>query len=68
MVFVNRQIGEQAMSDEFDDASFLDNLIPLKVRIDQQQTAGWTPGAPVHQELGCRIHADQMIPSPKVFR
>ena len=49
------------MSDEFDDASFLDNLIPLKVRIDQQQTVGWTRGASVHQGLGCRIHADQMI-------
>jgi len=50
------------MTDEFDDASFLDNLIPLKVRIDQQQTAGWTPGPPVHEGLGCRVHPDVMIP------
>ncbi|HEV7318802.1 MAG TPA: CocE/NonD family hydrolase [Ensifer sp.] len=51
------------MSDSFDDAgSFLDNLIPLKTRLDQNQTAGWRPGAPVHQGLGCRVHPDQMIP------
>jgi uncharacterized protein len=50
------------MTDDFDHPSFLDNLIPLKAKLDQVQTAGWTPGAPVHSGLGCTIHADRMIP------
>lgn len=50
------------MTSEFDHPSFLDNLIPLKGKLDQVQTAGWTPGAPVHSGLGCTVHAEQMIP------
>lgn len=47
---------------DFENTPFLDNLVPLKVRINQNQTAGWQPGPPVHQGLGVRVHADQMIP------
>jgi hypothetical protein len=46
----------------FDPPSFIDNLIPIKTDIRQQQTAGWTPGPPVRSGLGCVVHADQMIP------
>src|ERR1039457_641640 len=50
------------MSNDFDHPPFVDNLISLKGDMRQQQTAGWAPGAPVHQGLGCTLHADQMIP------
>jgi len=50
------------MSANFEHPPLLDNLISLKGDVRQQQTAGWTPGAPVHQGLGCELHADQMIP------
>ena len=50
------------MSNDFNNPPFLDNLIPLKGSLSQQQTADWTPGSPVHSGLGCRVHADQMIP------
>jgi putative CocE/NonD family hydrolase len=50
------------MSSYFNDPSFADNFISVKTKLDQQQTAGWTPGPPVMSGLGCRIHADQMIP------
>jgi putative CocE/NonD family hydrolase len=51
------------MTTTFDDHdNRLANLISYKTRIDQQQTAGWTPGAPVHTGLGCHIHGEQMIP------
>jgi putative CocE/NonD family hydrolase len=50
------------VSNDFDHPPFADNLISLKGDLRQQQTAGWTPGAPVHQGLGCTLHADQMIP------
>lgn len=46
----------------FSDPSSLDNLIPLKPDLRQQQTAGWTPGEPVYRGLGCIVHANQMIP------
>ena len=42
--------------------SFLDNLFSIKTDLAQIQTAGWTPGAPVHKGLGCVVYADQMIP------
>jgi uncharacterized protein len=50
------------MTSDFDHPPLLDNLIPLKIRLDQAQTAGWTPGPPVHTGLGHIVHADQMIP------
>ena len=50
------------MKNDFDHPRFADNLISLKGDLRQQQTAGWTPGAPVHSGLGCDMHADQMIP------
>lgn len=50
------------MSQDFNDLPFLDNLIALKGGLAGQQTAGWTPGPPVYTGLGCRMHADQMIP------
>src|SRR4051812_44100744 len=53
---------KQAMSSYFDDAPFADNLVSVKTELSQQQTAGWTPGPPVMSGLGCRIHADQLIP------
>ena len=49
------------MSNEFDDASFLDNLISLKGR-RSELSSELTPGAPVHQGLGCAVHANKMIP------
>ena len=50
------------MINDFDYPPFADNLISLKGDLRQQQTAGWTPGPPVHTGLGCTLHADQMIP------
>ena len=50
------------MSNDFERPPFVDNMISLKGDLRQQQTAGWTPGPPVHSGLGCEIHADQMIP------
>ena len=50
------------MNNDFEHPPFVDNLISLKGDVRQQQTAGWTPGAQVHQGLGCTLHADQMIP------
>ena len=50
------------MSTNFEHPPLLDNSISLKGDVRQQQTAGWTPGPPVHSGLGCEIHADQMIP------
>ena len=50
------------MPTDFDDTPFADNLISVKTDLSQQQTADWTPGAPVMTGLGCKIHADQMIP------
>ena len=50
------------MNSKFEHPPLFDNLISLKGDLRQQQTAGWTPGAPVHQGLGCTLHADQMIP------
>ena len=40
----------------------LDNLVPLKKGLFGEQTAGWTPGRPARQGLGCLLLADQMIP------
>ena len=50
------------MNNDFEHPPFADNLISLKGDVRQQQTAGWTPGAPVYHGLGCTVHADQMIP------
>ncbi len=50
------------MNSNFEHPSFADNLISLKGDLRQQQTAGWTPGPPVYEGLGCTFHADQMIP------
>jgi uncharacterized protein len=50
------------MTSDFDHPPLLDNLIPLKIRLDQAQTAGWTPGPAVRTGLGHIVHADQMIP------
>lgn len=43
-------------------AKFWDNLVPLRAGLDGSQLAGWTPGPPVKNGLGCILHADQMIP------
>src|SRR5690606_17553605 len=50
------------MNDTIPKANFWDNLVPLRAGLDGPQLAGWTPGAPVQQGLGCVLHADQMIP------
>src|ERR1700712_5890162 len=51
------------MATTLDDTdSRLANLISHKAGLDQQQTAGWTPGPPVHSGLGCHIHGEQLIP------
>jgi uncharacterized protein len=50
------------MNSKFEHPPLLDNLISLKGDLRQQQTAGWSPGPPVHKGLGCTLHADQMIP------
>jgi uncharacterized protein len=53
------------MSDDFDHPPWAENLIGLKDDLGPQsgeQTAGWTPGPPVHSGLGCVVHSDQMIP------
>jgi putative CocE/NonD family hydrolase len=51
------------MTTTLDDTdSRLANLISYKTGLDQQQTAGWTPGPPVHCGLGCHIHGEQLIP------
>lgn len=50
------------MPSNFADPPFIDNLISVKTDLSQQQTASWTPGAPVMQGLGSRVHADQLIP------
>lgn len=41
---------------------WLDNLIPLKSRLNHLQLAGWQPGRVAEQGLGCRLLADVMIP------
>ena len=40
----------------------LANVISYKGVLDQQQTAGWAPGGPVHTGLGCRLLGENMIP------
>jgi predicted acyl esterase len=40
----------------------LDNLVPLKKGLYGEQTAGWSPGRPAREGLGCVVLADQMIP------
>ena len=40
----------------------LANALGYKQVLDQQQTAGWTPGAPIHSGLGCRLLGESMIP------
>jgi hypothetical protein len=50
------------VSSGFEEPPFLDSLIGLKTDLSQAQTAGWTPGPPVHAGLGHTVHADQMIP------
>ena len=46
--------GGFSMSNDFEHPPFADNLISLKGDLRQQQTAGWTPGAPVHQRTRLR--------------
>lgn len=43
-------------------APWLDNLIPLKSRLNHLQLAGWQPSKVAEQGLGCRLLADVMIP------
>ena len=43
-------------------AAWLDNLIPLKSRLNHLQLAGWQPAKVADQGLGCRLLADVMIP------
>lgn len=40
----------------------LDNLIPLKARLNHLQLAGWQPTKVAEQGLGCQLLADVMIP------
>ena len=40
----------------------LANILGYTEVLDQQQTAGWAPGPPVHSGLGCRILGETMIP------
>ncbi|KAF0097219.1 MAG: acyl esterase [Rhodospirillaceae bacterium] len=42
--------------------TWLDNLIPLKSRLNHLQLAGWKPSKVAAQNLGCRLLADVMIP------
>lgn len=46
----------------------LDNLIPLKARLNHLQLAGWTPSRVAQQGLGCRLLADVRIPMPDGVR
>jgi len=41
---------------------FLDNLIPIRKRLNGPQYAGWTPTKFAESGLGCRIYADEKIP------
>ncbi len=42
---------------------WLDNLVPIKApALDHEQLAGWQPGSPAAQGLGCRLLADRRIP------
>lgn len=41
---------------------WLDNLIPLRGRLNHTQLAGWEAPAPAEQGLGCRLLADVPIP------
>jgi len=43
---------------------WLDNLIPLRWRLNQSQLAGWTPTAIAAQGLGCRLLSDVAIAMP----
>ena len=43
-------------------ARLWDNIVLPKGGLFGPQLAGWTPGAPAHSGLGCRLLADQMIP------
>ena len=43
-------------------AAWLDNLIPLRARLDEWQLAGWQPTRVAEAGLGCRLIADVMIP------
>lgn len=43
-------------------AAWLDNVIPLKSRLNHLQLAGWQPSKVADQGLGCRLLADVMIP------
>jgi predicted acyl esterase len=41
---------------------FLDNLIPLRKRLNGPQYAGWEPTRLAESGLGCRLYADEKIP------
>lgn len=42
--------------------NFLDNLIPLRKRLDGAQYAGWEPTTLADEHLGCKLLADLRIP------
>jgi uncharacterized protein len=50
------------MSVAYPKTRFRDNVIPLKGGLFGPQLAGWTPRSAVHERMGCRLYADQMIP------
>jgi uncharacterized protein len=50
------------MTNEFAHQSPLENLLSPTKGLNGEQTAGWTPGPPVHTGLGCVMHSDQMVP------
>jgi len=45
-------------------SAWLDNLIPLRGRVNDWQLAGWEPPFPAERGLGCRLLADVPIPMP----
>lgn len=42
--------------------TFLDNLIPLRARLNHWQLAGWSPTRIAENGLGCRLLADVAVP------
>ena len=55
-----RQI--QPLTESTTMTAWLDNLIPLKSRLNHLQLAGWQPAKVADQGLGCRLLANVMIP------
>lgn len=50
------------MSTPIPKAKFWNNVVPLRASLEGPQLAGWVPGPPARQGLGCVLHADLMIP------